>query len=126
MKNKFTLSIALLLFICTSVKLSAQTSKIQIVHNSPDYIIDTVDVWCDTVKIANDLVFRKATQLITVDSGDHVITISKKFSTDTTSLYSLLRIEGFRIDTSKTYLAFITGVVDTTTYATNPNGTNRS
>lgn len=126
MKNKFTFTIAFLLFICISVKLNAQTSKIQIVHNSPDYIIDTVDVWCDTVKIANDLVFRKATTLITVDSGDHVITISKKFSTDTTSLYSLLRVEGFRIDTSKNYLAFITGVQDTMDYAANPNGIDRS
>jgi hypothetical protein len=125
MKNRFTLTL-LLLFVCATVKLNAQTAKIQIVHNSPDYIIDTVDVWCDSVKIANDLVFRKGTQMLTVDSGFHVITVSKKFSTDSSALYSLLKVEGFRIDTGKTYLAFITGVVDTTTYATNPGGIDRS
>jgi hypothetical protein len=126
MKNKFTLSFALLLFVFSAAKLNAQTAKIQIVHNSPDYIIDTVDVWCDTVKIANDLVFHKATQLITVDSGYHVITISKKISTDSSALYSLLKVDSFRVDTSQTYLAFITGVVDTNTYAPNPSGIDRS
>lgn len=125
-KNKFTLSIAFLLFMCTSVKLNAQTSKIQIIHNSPDYIIDTVDIWANDVKLFDNLVFRKATPMLTIDSGNYVITISKSFSSDSSALYSLLKVENYLVDTSKTYLAFITGVQDTNDYATNPEGLNRS
>jgi hypothetical protein len=126
-KNKFTLSIAILILGFFSIGMAnAQTSKIQIVHNSPDYIIDTVDVWANNVRIANNLVFRKSTGPLTIDSGDYVITISKSFSTDSSSLYSLAKIEGLHIDTSKSYLAFITGVVDTNMYAANPEGFDRS
>lgn len=125
-KVNFTILIAFSLLLLTAGKVNAQTSRIQIIHNSPDYILDTVDVWANNTRIANDLVFRKATQMIAIDSGDYVITIAKKFSTDTTSGTSLLRVEPFRIDSGKTYLAFISGVVDTTQYATNPNGADRS
>ncbi|MES2558709.1 MAG: DUF4397 domain-containing protein [Bacteroidota bacterium] len=115
---------ALLLLSAGTVK--AQTARMQIIHNSPDYIIDTVDVWANNTRIANDLPFRKATQMIVIDSGDYVMTIAKKFSTDTTAATSLLKVEGFRIDSGKTYLAFIAGVIDTTQYATNPAGADRS
>lgn len=125
-KVNFTILIAFALLILTAGKVNAQTSRIQIIHNSPDYILDTVDVWANNTRIANDLVFRKATQMIAIDSGDYVVTIAKKFSTDTTSATSLLRVEPFRIDSGKTYLAFISGVIDTTQYAPNPNGADRS
>jgi hypothetical protein len=125
--NKLTPYIAFfLVMMLGAFEMQAQTAKIQIVHNSPDYIIDTVDVWANDVKIANDLVFRKSTLSLTIDSGDYVITVSKKFSTDSSALFSLLKVEGFRVDTSKTYLAFISGVVDTSMYASNPNGVDHS
>lgn len=124
-KNRFTL-VAFLLFACATAKVNAQTAKMQIVHNSPDITVDSVDVWANDVKIVNDLPFRKATQMLTIDSGDYVITISQKGSTDSSAAFSLLKVEPFRIDTSKTYLAFITGVVDTNLYATNPSGIDRS
>ncbi|MES2779696.1 MAG: DUF4397 domain-containing protein [Bacteroidota bacterium] len=125
-KVKFTILAAISLLLLTVGKVTAQTSRIQIIHNSPDYIIDSVDVWANNTRIANDLPFRKATQMIAIDSGDYVITVAKKFSTDTTAATSLLKVDMFRIDSGKTYLAFVSGVVDTTTYATNPAGLDRS
>lgn len=124
-KNKFTL-LALLLLGGVTTQLNAQTAKIQIVHNSPDNTIDTVDVWANNTKVVNDLVFRKATAFITIDSGDYVITLAHKSSTDTSAATSLLKVEAFRIDTAKNYLAFITGVVDPNMYAANPGGIDRS
>lgn len=125
-KVNFTILTAFTLLLLTAGQVNAQTSRLQIIHNSPDYIIDTVDVWANSTRIANDLPFRRATQMIAIDSGDYIITIAKKFSTDTTAATSLLKVEPFRIDSGKTYLAFIAGVVDTTQYATNPNGADRS
>jgi hypothetical protein len=125
-KLNCTLLLACTCLLFSNTKVIAQASKIQIVHNSPDFIIDTVDVWLNNTKFVNDLAFRHATSMLSIDSGDYILTIAKKFSTDTTASFSLFKSNSFRIDTAKTYLSFISGVIDTNQYSTNPNGIDRS
>lgn len=125
-KVNSTILAAFALLLLSAGTAKAQTARMQVIHNSPDYIIDTVDVWANNTLIADNVVFRKATQMIAIDSGDYVITIAKKFSADTTAATSLLKVNAFRIDSGKIYLAVISGVVDTTQYATNPGGLDRS
>jgi hypothetical protein len=104
----------------------SSTARIQFVHNSPDYIIDTVDVWANDVKIVNDLPFRKATAMLNIAQGTYDITVTKKFSIDTSAAVTLFKQSSYLVESGKTYLAFINGVVDTTQYATNPSGIDRS
>ncbi len=104
----------------------ASTARLQIVHNSPDYIIDTVDVWANDQKIVDNLPFRKATAMLNIMPGIYDLTVAKKFSTDTSAAVMLFKVSNFVFTGGKTYLGFVSGVVDTNQYATNPSGIDRS
>ncbi len=102
------------------------TARMQIVHNSPDYIIDSVDVWANDTKIIDDLPFRKASTFFNIPPGNYDITIAKKNSVDTSSAVTLYRAVNYLVEGGKTYIGLVSGVVDTLQYAANPDGIDRS
>jgi hypothetical protein len=100
-------------------------SRVQFIHNSPDTTIETVDVWLNNTKVADNLMFRKATSMITANAGTYDITIAKNTSTDSSSATSLLKVAGVQLDGGKTYLGITAGVADTNQFAVNPDGIDR-
>jgi hypothetical protein len=48
----------------------SQTARIQLIHNSSDPILNDVDVWIDSLKVASNLNQRQATAFFTVPAGD--------------------------------------------------------
>lgn len=123
--KKIVQSIVAVIAMLTITDASAQTAKIQFINNVADHIVDTVDIWLNNTRIVDNLPFRRATTMLTVDSGTHVLTIAKKTSVDTTAQSTLYRNESFRIDTAKIYVAAMAGVVDTTQFVANPNSVAR-
>jgi hypothetical protein len=83
--------------------------------------VDTVDVWLNNTKVAEDLAFRKATPMFTVTPGMYDVTITKKFSVDTSAAVTLYKV-GVSFLAGSTWREVIKGVVDPNQYAPNPNG----
>lgn len=98
-----------------------QITRMILVNNSPDDSLRTVDVYLDNVKVADNLAYRKAA-LITASTGNHDITISHSSSNANADSTMLLRVKTMSFQNGGTYLAFITGVKDTTKHVSNPDG----
>jgi len=98
----------------------AQTGLVQVINNSPDTSIKSIDIRIDTAKVGAGINFQMATGMITVNVGVHKLLISTKDSTDTLSYTA-----SWNIDSGKVYLVMVNGVKDTTKYAANPGGINR-
>ncbi|MAY83738.1 MAG: hypothetical protein CMP59_06340 [Flavobacteriales bacterium] len=60
----------------------AQNARVQIIHNSPDPLADTVDVWVDNTLLLDDFAFRTASPFVTTGTSFEV-RIQPKTSTDT-------------------------------------------
>jgi len=99
----------------------ATVSRVQFINNSTDLILDEVDIWVDNTKTAGNLKFRAATAALTVTSGLHDITITKKNSPDTTGSNVVYRISSYSFTAGKTYLGMLSGVVIPANYAVNPD-----
>lgn len=100
-------------------------ARLQLLNNSFDPGADSLDVWLNTIKVASNLGYAKMAPILTVPTGTYDITFSRRNSVDT-SLNALSKIYGFNIATGQSYLAMATGVIDTTVYATNPQGLDRT
>ncbi len=101
-----------------------EVARMQIINNCPDVILNSVDVWMNNTKIASALDYRKATPMLTVKEGNYTITVTKRNSPDTSGTNVISRFT-VTIESGKTYLGIASGVVDTSQYASNPNGINR-
>jgi hypothetical protein len=99
----------------------SEVSRIQFINNSPDVIVDTVDVWIDNTKVVDNLAFRKASIFYSITPGMHDVTIAKKFSTDTSAAVVLFQ-SPLSFLPGATNIAVVKGVVDPAQYAPNPNG----
>lgn len=108
-----------------AIELQAAPARVQLVHNSADVLLDSVDVWFNNNKVADNLAFRKATQMLSFAPGSYDITVSKKFSTDTNSLDALVKLTGVLLEAGKSYINFVNGLLDTVNYAANPDGISR-
>lgn len=76
--KKLLLPIGLLL----SSQVFAQTAKLQVIHNCPSPIADTVDVYAGSTKLIPNFAFRTATPYVDVPAGvDIRIGIALKGST---------------------------------------------
>jgi len=63
---------------------SISTSRAQVIHNAPDVLADTVDVWFNDQPLLVDFAFRTASPFIDIPAGtDFDISIQPKNSTDT-------------------------------------------
>jgi hypothetical protein len=97
---------------------NAQTARFQLIHNSADPTLDTVDIYIDGNKTEN-IAFRQASAIVTASSANVKININNKNSTDSSDLV-LARFEQTLAANSNTVL-MITGVSDTTIFSNNPN-----
>ena len=103
-----------------------EISRVQFINNAADIILDTVDIWFNNNKIASALGFSKATNTFSVNSGSYDITITKKNSPDTSGSNVVYKIPAFNFQTGKSYLGLLSGVVNPSQYAVNPDAVNRS
>lgn len=99
----------------------SEVSRVQFVHNSADTTADTVDIWVDNTKVADNLAFRKATTFMNVVPGMHDVVIAKKNSVDTTAA-TLLFTMPINFVSGATNMIVINGLIDPAQYAPNPNG----
>lgn len=98
--------------------LSAQTARLQVIHNSADAAAATVDVWINDTLLAelDDFAFRTATPFIDAPAGTPFdITICGPGSTDTTN--EVKRFSGLTLMAGETYVAVANGIVSTTGYS---------
>lgn len=85
MKKQILFFITLLI----GVGLHAQTSSVQFIHNSADISVDTIDIYVNNVKVADDVKFRSSTPFLNITGGNVKIDITN-FQTNNNSnpLYS--------------------------------------
>ncbi|MES2380991.1 MAG: DUF4397 domain-containing protein [Bacteroidota bacterium] len=99
----------------------AQTARFQIIHNAADPVLDTVDVYVNGTKWDN-IAFRQASSLITVNAGTVLININDKSSVDSSDQV-LTRFSKALTANSNTIL-MVAGVSNTSNFAANPNSVN--
>lgn len=103
-----------------AVVMLKEAARVQIINNSPDTGVKNVDVYFNDIKLVANLAFRKATAFFTAEAGLNSIRVANANQTDT-----LFYLPGVTLTTGKSYVAVVTGVKDTTAYATSPDGHNR-
>lgn len=69
---KHRILVFLCLFISAFFSATAQSRKVQIVHNSVDSALDTVDVYLNNSLLYDDLIFRHATPFLEFEAWDGV------------------------------------------------------
>jgi hypothetical protein len=94
---------------------SAQTARVQIIHNCPDAAAATVDVWLDTTRIINNFNFRTASAFIDAPAG---IPINIGIAVDTTSTSASQAAVNFPITLmpNETYVVVANGIVNAAGY----------
>ncbi len=107
------------LFVSAVTLSNAQTAKIQLVHNAADPLLNIVDVYWNDMKLDN-VSFRKASPLMTVNSGASILTICDSSSTDSgTMVLAKLNVS---LDSGSQNIAMLSGVLDNTQFLANPSG----
>ncbi len=99
-------------------------AKFQAIHNCADPLLDSIDIYTNGVLVVDNFHFRTATTLFNVP-GDVPISVAiapgnSVSINDTLKSYSLLFSNG------KNYTGIATGVIDTSAFASNPEGLNTS
>lgn len=117
---------ALCLCVSLCVKAQSQNPLVQIIHNSPDTILDTIDIYFnagDGLLIDSNLPFRSDWVLeppYVVPGSPVNIIISRKHSYGTPD-----SVLGFSLDSFQSnhrYVLFLSGVINPAQYAPNPDG----
>ena len=99
-----------------------QKSKVQVIHNSPDPLADSVDVYLDGVKAIPNFKFRTATPYISLLSNvKHVVQIAPANSTNVSQ--AVATFDSIYLMPDSNYVVTATGVVGTG-FAANPDGRN--
>jgi hypothetical protein len=101
----------------TSLGLSsafAQSARIQIIHNSPDVLADSVDIYVNGTLSLDNFGFREATPFLTLPAGVTLnIAVAPKTST---SVSDALATFPFTLSNGSTYIAVASGLLSTTGY----------
>lgn len=110
-----------LLCICVMVLLTnfifSQTARVQIIHNSADVSLATVDVYLDGTILLENFAFRTATPFIDAPAGNSIrIDIAPSNSTSSAdSFYNLVTT----LTESETYILVANGIVSASGYSPN-------
>jgi hypothetical protein len=116
----FTLKTALVVLCLAAVMMvSAQTAKVQLVHNAAAWAFDTVDIYVNGFKAASGMPFRSASSLQTLPAGTYLLNINSKNSTDSGNM--VLARFAVTIAASSNTIIMFTGVDTPSNYAANPN-----
>lgn len=98
----------------------AQTARLQVIHNSPDDIADSVDVYLDGNLLLDNFAFRTATPFIDAPAGVQIqIDIAPKTST---SVAQSIANFPLTLTANETYVAVANGItgLSSTTYTPAP------
>jgi hypothetical protein len=93
---------------------TAQTAQVQIIHNSPDALADSVDIYLNGTLTLDNFAFRSATPFIPFTAGSpQVIGIAPKNSSgygDTITTFT------YTLTANMTYIIVANGILNTTAY----------
>ena len=100
-----------------------QPGKVQIIHNSPDPDLASVDIWLNGQKVQEALSFLEATTFVDIPAGQNRIAISPHSTTDADTAWSAtnvfvdadLNLTSFQTE-GRTYTAVAYGVRNTTNF----------
>jgi hypothetical protein len=127
MKRSFTLHRLKLSFatvlLLVAIASNAQQARLQLIHNAAGIALDTVDVYINDTKF-DDVAFRTATSLQTLPAGTYSLNINNSSSSDSGDQV-LVRFN-FTLAANSGNVIMVSGVEDTTLYASNPEGRNRN
>ncbi len=109
------------LMIGGTLQLTAQTARIQVIHNSADDIADSVDVYLNGNLLLDNFAFRSATPFIDAPAGTAIdIDVAPKTSTGVAnSIYNL----NTTLTAGETYVIVAAGItgLSTTSYSDTPS-----
>ncbi len=104
----------------------AQNARVQLINNSAAAVCDTIDVYLNGTKVADDLLFRNGSALLSLTPGNYLVDINGPASLDSGSQ----RIASFNIalDVNSGNMLMLEGVDDTSSamHAPNPDAINTS
>ena len=95
----------------------SQTSPVQIIHNSADLSVNTVDIYLDGTILIEDLAFRSATPFLDLPAGN-LISIGIAPGNSTSSSESFFNIST-TLDINETYIMVGNGIVSASGYSPN-------
>ncbi|MFT7589605.1 MAG: hypothetical protein ACI959_001825 [Limisphaerales bacterium] len=104
--TKFLTSLFALVLISTSITISAQTARLQVIHNSPEPI---VDVYAGGALLLDNFAFRTASAFIDV-AADVPVTIDIAPETSTSAADAIYSTTA-TFTTGETYVAIASGIV---------------
>ena len=98
-----------------ALSVSAQTARVQVIHNCADAAAATVDVWLDTTLIINNFNFRTASAFIDAPAG---VPINIGISVDTASTSASQAAVNFPLTLvqNETYVVVANGIVSASGY----------
>ncbi|MEM8889808.1 MAG: DUF4397 domain-containing protein, partial [Bacteroidota bacterium] len=106
-----------------SMSLNAQTARVQIIHNSPDLLADTVDIYINqaATPAIDDFVFRSATGFLDLPAGVALeIGVAEATSSGPQDIDGSVTIPA--LTAGETYIAIASGVFIPTLYDQTANG----
>lgn len=107
-------------FALNSVQLRAQNADVQVIHNCADTNAQLVDVYVNGVLTLDDFAFRTATNFISLPAAlPYQVGIAPSTST---SVADVIANFNLTLQAGHRYVVMATGVLDTTSYAANPDG----
>ena len=117
-KNTLLFMFLGVIFLLITGNISAQTARLQIIHNSADAAAAVVDVWVNETKLLDNFAFRTATPFIDAPAGVLLnIGIAPPNSTSWTQSFSIKQVV---LTEDVTYIAVAIGITSTSGYSPSP------
>lgn len=112
--TKFLKSIALMLAM-GSVTATAQTARVQVIHNSADAAAATVDIWVNGARALPNVAFRTATPFLSLPAAVQLnLHITAPGAADTNAAVFVKRVT---LAADSTYIVVANGIVSPTGYS---------
>jgi len=113
----FVMPVLMLLMMSSA---TAQTARLQVIHNAADVAADPVDIYLNGTLLLDDFGFRAATPFIDAPAG---VTLNIGVAPGTSSSVNdtLVNFQAM-LENGGTYVVIANGVLDPNVYAPNPDG----
>ena len=99
---------------------SAQTARLQVIHNAPDPAANSVDVYLNDDLLLPDFKFREATPFIDAPAGvEFTVSVAPGNSS---SVDDALASFNYTLEEGEKYIAIASGVLNPADFALNPDG----
>jgi len=97
-----------------ALSMSAQTARVQVIHNSPDALAAIVDVYLNDILLIDDFEFRTASPFIDAPAGvDFTVGIAPSNSSSSADAIATF---DYNLAADETYIIVASGVVNTSGY----------